>query len=220
MPVKNYYWILGVPVSGGPERVRAAFRDLVKQHHPDRSGESTGRFRDVVEAYETLSDPNRRRAYNRRLREAEQHGQPRPAWPAPEPLTPGPVSLFRDFGAAGPSFAELHDRFTRNFEPWRIPKGDRPEALDVEIVLTPEEARRGGILPIGLPVLRACPTCAGSGIDWPFPCRTCWRRGRNPTEEPIAVRVPPFVQSGTMFELALASLGVQNLVLRVHLFVS
>jgi curved DNA-binding protein CbpA len=77
----NYYLILGVPRSASVGAIRTAFRGLVRRYHPDAgAGSSEQRFREIVEAYETLSDPKRRREYDASLRPAVN-----PRWI--EPLT-------------------------------------------------------------------------------------------------------------------------------------
>jgi curved DNA-binding protein CbpA len=85
----NYYVILGIPTTADAAAIRSAFRGLVRQYHPDAGpGSSPQRFREIVEAYETLSDPDRRRTYDARLRTAV---RPRTV----EPLTPNrPEPLF------------------------------------------------------------------------------------------------------------------------------
>jgi curved DNA-binding protein CbpA len=65
----NYYVILGVPTTADAAAIRTAFRGLVRRYHPDAgAGSSAQRFREIVEAYETLSDPVRRRRYDASLR--------------------------------------------------------------------------------------------------------------------------------------------------------
>jgi curved DNA-binding protein CbpA len=65
----NYYLILGVPRSASAGAIRTAFRGLVRRYHPDvGAGSSEQTFREIVEAYETLSDPTRRREYDASLR--------------------------------------------------------------------------------------------------------------------------------------------------------
>jgi curved DNA-binding protein CbpA len=61
----NYYVVLGVTRDASYEAIRQAFRALARQYHPDAgTGSSVERFRQIVDAYETLSDPARRRAYD------------------------------------------------------------------------------------------------------------------------------------------------------------
>jgi curved DNA-binding protein CbpA len=88
----NYYVLLGVARDATNETIRQAFRALARQYHPDAGeGSSAETFRQIVNAYETLSDPARRRAYDHSLAHywlqptAGQHFAVRSA---PEPLIP------------------------------------------------------------------------------------------------------------------------------------
>ena len=88
----NYYTLLGVPDNADLDTIRSAFRVLARRYHPDAgAGSSVQRFREVLTAYETLSDPTRRRHYDRALdgkRPAVSPfitPMPRTA-PAPEPM--------------------------------------------------------------------------------------------------------------------------------------
>jgi curved DNA-binding protein CbpA len=67
-PDTDYYGLLGVPVGASQTAIRVAYRQLAKRLHPDASGvaETSAPFRRLVEAYEVLSDPVRRRAYDAR----------------------------------------------------------------------------------------------------------------------------------------------------------
>ena len=59
----DYYQILGVDQAVSPSDLKKAYRDLVKQHHPDKGGDED-RFKSISEAYEILSDPVKRRDYD------------------------------------------------------------------------------------------------------------------------------------------------------------
>jgi molecular chaperone DnaJ len=64
----DYYEVLGVSRDAGPEEIKRAFRKLARETHPDANPDepsADARFRQVAEAYEVLSDPDRRRAYDR-----------------------------------------------------------------------------------------------------------------------------------------------------------
>jgi curved DNA-binding protein CbpA len=64
----TFYAILGIPPDADLETVRTAYRALARRYHPDAGeGSSPERFREVVDAYETLSDPERRRIYDLEL---------------------------------------------------------------------------------------------------------------------------------------------------------
>jgi DnaJ-class molecular chaperone len=65
MATKDYYAILGVPRTATPEEIKKAYRKLALEHHPDRAGkESEGRFKEVNEAYQVLSDAKKRANYD------------------------------------------------------------------------------------------------------------------------------------------------------------
>jgi molecular chaperone DnaJ len=63
----NYYQVLGVSREASQEEIRAAYRTLAKNRHPDRAGGSTEEFSLLQEAYAVLSDPNRRRQHDEAL---------------------------------------------------------------------------------------------------------------------------------------------------------
>ena len=195
MDERTYYMILGVSNTESPGGIRSAYRDLARRLHPDVAGpQATRAFQEITEAYDVLSDPQRRRAYNDELRGAESD-------------------------TARPSFAAMHGRFRRNFTGVGVPKSEHREGLNVDVLLTPEEGRWGCLLPIGVPVFRRCPQCHGSGRDWLFPCPACGQRGTIEAEEIVRVRIPPTAFSGSIFEMPLQGLGIHDFYLRLHVFV-
>jgi curved DNA-binding protein CbpA len=111
----TYYIVLGVARDASFEAIRQAFRARARQYHPDAgTGSSVERFRQVVDAYETLSDPARRRAYDRSL--AGSRWQPMSPQHvgvrfAPEPLIPesprGTVTLRRPVAMRDDIFGQL-----------------------------------------------------------------------------------------------------------------
>jgi curved DNA-binding protein CbpA len=68
MSTMNYYVVLGIAEDADVDTIRSAFRALARRYHPDAGpGSSTVEFQRVLEAYETLSDPERRRIYDSQL---------------------------------------------------------------------------------------------------------------------------------------------------------
>ncbi len=217
---KDYYLILGIPRGESTAGIRAAYRDLAKRHHPDVAGSSgAARFREITEAYEVLSDPARRHQYNDDLAESERPPGPGTLHRPAEPIVPQPPSVFDRPERIQPSFEELFDRYVRNFTRIGLPKAEREEGLNIEVVLTPEEASRGGVLPITVPVFRECPVCQGTGEDWPFPCLECHAQGLIELRETISINIPAGTRPATVFEMRLRGLGVHNFYLRVHIVI-
>jgi curved DNA-binding protein CbpA len=71
MSTMNYYVVLGVEEDADSDTIRSAFRALARRYHPDAgTGSSAAEFRRALEAYETLSHPERRRLYDRQLQRA------------------------------------------------------------------------------------------------------------------------------------------------------
>jgi molecular chaperone DnaJ len=224
MALKDYYIILGVSPTEDASGIREAFRELAKRYHPDRGGpQATPRFQDIVEAYQVLSDPERRQRYSQALRRAQGRlATPFPPSsgghaPPPEPLMPEPLSVPRGFHTISPSLEELAARWLRNFTGRGVPKGERVEGLTVEVLLSPTEAARGGVVSLGVPVFSPCPVCAGSGRDWLFPCTYCQEQGMIEAEERVRIPIPPRVRDGTTVEVPIRGLGIHNFYLRLSL---
>ncbi len=138
------------------------------------------------------------------------------AWP----LGHQPVSLFGQPQQTRPSFDAFHERFLRNFTGRNVPKAERAESLTLDVALSPAEALRGCIVPVGVPAFTACPECDGTGQTVPFRCTACSGSGLVEEERTLRVHVPPRVHSGTMLELPLEILGIDNLYLRLHVSIS
>ena len=105
----------------------------------------------------------------------------------------------------------------RNFTGIRVPKGESLQELNVAITITPEEAARGDILSIGVPIFYRCPFCGGQGRQWLFPCMGCEGRCMVEKEVRLALRVPPMVGERSVLEASLLHVGIRNLYLRVHI---
>ncbi len=220
MAVRNFYVILGVPREVSPRGIRIAYLELAKRHHPDRVGESgKGTFQEVQEAYETLSDPEKRRRYNSLLDESERQQRLCQWARTPVVMVSEPISIVEQPETFLPSFDAFFERWARNFTGIGVPKGERVEGLNIEVVLTPAEAGRGIMLPIEVPTFHKCPFCDGMGHDWVFPCSYCSEQGVVEKRESIRVNVPPMVKPGTVLEVPLKGLGVHNFFLRLHIFV-
>lgn len=212
MPPRNLYIVLGIPPGASTNTIRSAYRTLAKAYHPDRVGPSgASRFHEISEAYRVLSDPLLRRAHNAALEEeryrAEPSGRCEPG--GVEPLVAEPIVISRNFHASHPSMAEdFVDWTTRHFTERHIPKSGHPRGVDVDVILTPEEAVVGGILPIDVPAFSACPACGGSSKDWFSFCRACDGAGVLEGRWTARLQLPRLVRDGTVWEVSVPEGGL------------
>ena len=161
---KNYYAILGVSPTATFDEIRSAYRQRVKQYHPDYFGKDSAPFLGVQEAYDVLGDPSNRSSYDRSLRgtgikiRSGGHTDPaviRPRKSTAEPLKParGPMDLGRIFPQTHfqnyhPSFEEIFENLWNFFDRPQEAKSDRFRTLTTEIRLTRDQANRGMLCPL------------------------------------------------------------------------
>jgi DnaJ-class molecular chaperone len=199
--MKNYYAILGISPNETEAGIRAAYRDAVRRTHPDHAGpQAAPAFQEIVEAHSVLSDPDRRRQHNEDLRLYERDRIP------PEPVD---RSEFVETRAWPPSFGTLADRFLRNFTGHQVPYVERREEPSIEVILTPEEAARGGILFLDLPVRQVCGACGGTGGDWIFLCLHCAGEGTISGMKSIQVPIPESIRLGRTRQARLETRGFE-----------
>lgn len=224
---RDYYVVLGVPRSETQRGIRFAFRDLALRYHPDRAGSAGAPFfREIVEAYHVLSDPARRAAYDRGLRDAASD-EPFASAPhvtsspeqVPEPLVPDRVEVLRGFDLGSPPLSSVLGRFAEGFaDPWQRMASRRMEALMLEVTLSRVQAAYGGWLPLEVPVFCPCARCHGTGGST-VECSGCGGSGLALEQRPMRVRLPPGVSDGTVFQVPLRGLGIHNMFLEIHLYV-
>ncbi|NWF77793.1 MAG: molecular chaperone DnaJ [Chloroflexi bacterium] len=153
---QDYYEVLGVPRNASDEEIKRAFRNLAKQYHPDRNKESGAeeKFKEINEAYQVLSDPEKRRRYDRYGRVDVEGGFPD-----------------FGFGGLGDIFeAFWGDVFGTSFgqTAQRIPQ--KGESLRSHLTLSFEEAVFGCSKEVEIQRIEFCPSCHGIGSE----------RGTNP----------------------------------------
>jgi molecular chaperone DnaJ len=155
----DYYELLGVPRTASDADIKSAFRTLARELHPDVSTEpdADARFRDVAEAYEVLSDPERRATYDRYGKAGLRRG--------------GFEPHFADFGSVADIFAAFFGEDLRGGGARQRPQrgGDVQAVVEIDL----EEAFAGATVTVPLDVALPCERCGASGAEPETSTRTC-----------------------------------------------
>jgi len=154
----DYYDLLGVPKSASDEDIKKAFRKLAHQHHPDKPGGDAEKFKKINEAYQVLSDPEKRKRYDQYGAGFEQMGGG-PGGFGGFDFRQGGVNF--DMGDLGEMFGDIFGGMggARRREP---PRGRNIE-MDVHISF--EESAFGVERELGVRTNVACEDCDGSGAE-------------------------------------------------------
>ncbi len=181
---RDYYEILGIPRTASDEEVKKAFRNLAKKYHPDANKSdpsAADKFKEVSEAYQILSNAEKRKMYDQYGHAAEQMGQGGPGGPFGGGFPGG-------FGQGGQGdFGGFGDLFEMFFgEAMGGGRGRRkgPERgrdLQFEIEITFEEAVFGATKEIRVPRIETCAVCGGNGSrpgSQSATCRKCGGAGQ------------------------------------------
>ena len=172
---RDYYETLGVPKNASDEEIKKAYRKLAMKHHPDRNTgdsakESEAKFKEVKEAYEMLSDAQKRAAY-------DQYGH---AGVDPN-MRGGPGA--EGFGGFAEAFGDIFGDVFGGARGGRQSSGRqvfRGGDLSYAMEVTLEEAADGKDAQIRIPSWDECGTCHGSGAKpgtKPITCTTCHGQG-------------------------------------------
>jgi molecular chaperone DnaJ len=209
MPNKDYYAILGVSRSATDKEIKQAYRRLARKYHPDvnpgdKSAEA--RFKEINEANEVLSDPEKRKKYDR-------FGD---QWQAAEQFAKAGRGAQWDFGKGGGyttydfgDIGDLGDIFGGIFQGFGSGAGTgagrraaRPRSLEHPVDVTLEEAYQGTKRVIQLQAEEACPTCGGTGRVGKARCTTCGGAGRLLKPRRLEVKIPAGVRDGSRVRIA------------------
>jgi len=156
---KDYYNILEVERTSTQDEIKKSYRRLTKKYHPDKAGddeESIEKFKEVAEAYEILSDEQKRKNY-------DQYGNPK---------------------GQGESFNDIHNQFNNAFGNFRRGSGGivRGESIVFQMHVTLEEIQSGALKKIKYNKNSMCKSCGGNGSKFGKSlsiCSACLGSGMN-----------------------------------------
>ena len=169
MDKRDYYEVLGVPRDADENAIKSAYRKLARQYHPDvsKATDAGERFKVINEAYEVLSDPEKRGVYDRYGRAATQGG-----------FGQGGGSPFGGFGGFG-DISDIFDEFFGGGFGGRSNRQRGPARgndLRYDLEITFQEAVFGVEKELEVPRLETCSHCGGSGAEpgtTPIRCPQC-----------------------------------------------
>ena len=235
MSKRDYYEVLGASRTATEVELKSTFRKLAMKYHPDKNpgdAEAEVKFKEINEAYQVLSDGQKRAAYDRFGHAAFQNGGGGPGGPG--------------FGADfGDVMSDIFDTFFGGVRPGRGGGGasgrERGADMRYNLEVTLEEAYQGKTASITIPtsvscevcsgtgakagskprvcptcsgagrvraaqgffsIERTCPNCHGRGEVIDDPCPNCGGAGRVTRERTLTVNVPAGVEDGTRIRLA------------------
>jgi molecular chaperone DnaJ len=209
MAGKDYYAILGVSKSAADKDIKQAYRRLARKYHPDvnpgdKSAEA--RFKEINQAYEVLSDPEKRKKYDQfgdQWQSADQFAKSgqRVQWDFGKQGSYGNFD-FEDLGDLGDIFGGMFRGFGTGTGTGTAGRTARPRSLEHPVDVTLEEAYQGTKRVIQVQAEELCPTCGGTGRVARGRCTTCGGSSRVLKPRRLEVKIPAGVTDGSRVRIA------------------
>ena len=223
MPVtyKDYYQILGVPKTADAKAIKSAYRKLARKYHPDQNPGNKAaaeRFKEINEANEVLSDPEKRQRYDTLGPDWERYATAGAGGFGGQPGGPGPGgyrvhvdqsgdlgdfseffrTIFGDLGARGRRGSPFEGVEFEDQGPFRTStRGRRGGDLETEVEISLDEAFAGTRRTVEFQELAVCSTCGGTGRQGKAACPTCRGSGQVPHTNRVEVKIPAGVRDGS-----------------------
>jgi DnaJ-class molecular chaperone len=210
---RDYYGVLGVDRKADDKTIRSAYRRLARKYHPDvaKTKDAAERFKAIAEAYEVLSDPEKRHRYDTLGPDWQRYAHPgagaQPGGGARvEYGDAGDFSeffrtIFGDLGARRSGRAGRGARPTGGFEDllgdiFERGRSGRGQDVEAGVEISLEEAFAGTRRTLGLQMEDPCGQCHGAGNVKGKPCTGCGGGGWQRAQHAVDVKIPAGVRSG------------------------
>ena len=228
MAKRDYYEVLGIKKNAANDEIKKSYRRLAMKHHPDRNtedSEAESKFKEAKEAYEVLSDSDKRAAYDQFGHDGVRGGPPGGGFSAE-----GFGDIFGDvfgdiFGGGRRSRSQVFRGADLGYElRLDLEKAVSGDSVTIEVPtqVTCEECHGSGAAKGSEPVKcmtcggagqvrmqqgffaiqQTCPACKGAGTVITNPCSNCHGRGRVSKSKRLSVKVPEGVEDGDRIRLS------------------
>ncbi|MFC1668837.1 DnaJ domain-containing protein [Spirochaetota bacterium] len=193
----DYYTIFNISYDAGIDEIKSAFRSLIKRYHPDsslkRTDASIEKIDLIINGYKILADSNIRKDYNKYLFQNKKI------------VDNGYIIISNKRIKYSASLNEM-------LKARLLPKGIKRKDIlynfgqEIEILVSPVEARKGALAYIELPARMYCPICSGRNRE----CHVCKGMGRIATTSQLEVKISPNIKSGTIIDVDLLKIKPDN----------
>lgn len=201
---RDYYQVLGIPKTASADEIKKAYRRLARQLHPDmhsgsKKTEMEKKFKELNEAHEVLSDPDKRKKYDQygsNWEQAEAYERARQA--------AGAQGAGQAHSFSGEGFSDIFENLFGGRGRSGGGRGfaSQGEDLETEATLSLREVLTGVTKRVTLQEPSPCPTCRGNGAVKNRPCQGCLGTGSLMESKTIEVKIPAGVQEGTRVRVA------------------
>ncbi len=216
---KNYYAILGVTPDSDAQDVKCAYKKLARKYHPDvnKAPESAQKFKDVLEAYEILSDEKKRKQYDMvngfyktpkqkvNAQGARNEYQKTAETKKSEPKSNSTKPSFEDSKEAfqkadfKTAINDILDGIAKEKKNKKIPK--KGEDIFAEVTVSLEESIKGTTRVINVMHKELCPNCEGRRFINGAKCSVCSGTGEFNEHKKITVKIPKNIKHGSKLRI-------------------
>ena len=207
--MKNYYSILGVTPDSTEVEIKSAYRSLARKYHPDINPSGTTKFKDITEAYETLSDQKKKLQYDTingffKSKKEEEEKQYTSSDKAKEEYTKTKTEEEPKKKGKKSKISQNINEIFKDFGRSKDKKESSINGKDIteEITITIQEAIEGTNKIINILHSSTCPHCKGRKFINGAECNTCNGTGEKNELKKINIKIPSGIKSGTKLRIA------------------
>ena len=206
MSNQDYYQTLGVSRSAGDDEIKKAYRKLAMKYHPDRNPnnkEAEEKFKEIQKAYDTLSDPQKKAAYDQYGHTAFEQGGFGGAGGARQPNYQGEDISYRVEITLEEAATGVKRQITiPTYEECDVCHGSGAKAGTK--ATTCSTCHGSGTVHVRQAIFQiqqTCPTCGGTGKEIKEPCLKCHGAGRVKASKTVEVNIPAGIDDGQRIRL-------------------